>query len=491
MLTRYSPGIEKSSRVLLLLIILLATGLRLPGFFGNHFHADEALFASWARLIAIWCDPLLLTQAVDKPPLLFYLQALAFPMFGPVEWAARTPNMIASILLVPLTAVFTWRLFHDNLSTLLAALLVATSPMAIQFSPTAFIDPLLTAFLIAALLFIAGRSRPRWCGLFFGLAVLTKYQAWLFLPLLGGLGWLAGWERRQWKSMIAGFLAPFLLLLAWQFIRSGSLDLWSAQINNYGGLRPAWSWELLPRLAGWAAFWPVMLGSGLMIVLFLASILVVWFSAQKSPGTPAYGERLIILFILGFSALHWLVAVSVWDRYLLPLVPLSAVITGRGISLLSKGLLLRGNRTSPKPLISIVLILALFAILQLPGSIAAREGLFPVGGQRNADRGAWEVAEYLDQAPYGTVLYDHWFSWHWRYAFIDKGVYTSWFPHPTGLVDDLQVFGSSPGDRYLVVPDDESAAPVLRRVEEINFTPRLVLHTDTRPGMILYLLEPS
>jgi 4-amino-4-deoxy-L-arabinose transferase-like glycosyltransferase len=491
LLTRSNSGFDKTSRVFLLFIILLATGLRLPGFFGNHFHADEALFASWARLIAIWRDPLLLAQAVDKPPLLFYLQALAFPMFGPVEWAARMPNMTASILLIPLTAVFSWRLFHNNLAALVTALLLATSPMAVQFSPTAFIDPLLAAFLIAALLFTAGRSRPLWSGLFFGLAVLTKYQAWLFLPLMGSLAWLASWKWDQWKNFIIGFLPLFLMLLAWQMIRSGSLNLWSAQISNYGGLRTAWSWELLPRLVGWADLWPISLGSWLMVLFFLAGCLIVWFSRPTKSDSPALADRLLTLFILGYLALHWLLAVPLWDRYLLPVMPLAAIITGRGIGIISERISWRGNRIRMLPHILLLSALLLIATFQISPALAARDGFYPVGGQRNADRGAWQVAQYLDKAPYGTVLYDHWFSWHWRYAFIDKGVYTSWFEHPAGLVEDLQVFGSTPGDRYLVLPDDQSAIPVLRSVQEANFIPLEVLHTDVRPGMILYLLEPS
>ena len=86
-------------------------------------------------------------------------------------------------------------------------------------------------------------------------------------------------------------------------------------------------------------------------------------------------------------------------------------------------------------------------------------GSFAVGGRRDADQGAWQVADYLDSAPYGTVLYDHWFSWHWRYAFIDKGVYTSWFATSRRvLAEDLQSSGTTPGDRYLVVPNDDERA---------------------------------
>ena len=32
----------------------------------------------------------------------FYSQALFYPLFGPVEWAARLPALLASLLLIPL-----------------------------------------------------------------------------------------------------------------------------------------------------------------------------------------------------------------------------------------------------------------------------------------------------------------------------------------------------------------------------------------------------
>ena len=35
----------------------LAAFLRYPALFANSFHADEALFASFARSIAVWGDP--------------------------------------------------------------------------------------------------------------------------------------------------------------------------------------------------------------------------------------------------------------------------------------------------------------------------------------------------------------------------------------------------------------------------------------------------
>ena len=127
--------------------------MRYRGVFANTFHADEALFSMWARYIAVWRDPLLfdVPTPVDKPPLLFYIQALFYPLQGPVEWAARLPNFFASIFLIPLVGRIANQLTNGNrLSALIAAAFVAFSPLAIQFSATAFTDPLLTFFLTVA-----------------------------------------------------------------------------------------------------------------------------------------------------------------------------------------------------------------------------------------------------------------------------------------------------------------------------------------------------
>ena len=480
----------KTGRVLLLVLILLATGLRLHAFFTNHFHADEALFASWARLIAVWRDPLLLSQAVDKPPLLYYLQALAFPLFGHVEWAARLPNMAASILLVPLTAVLAWRLYRDSLPSLAAALIVTLSPLAIQFSATAFTDPLLTALVVAALALVAGPPKPFWAGLAFGLAILSKHQGWLFLPLLLGLAWAGFKARQQWRNLLFGFLPPFGLLLAWQIARSGRLDLLGNQMSNFGGLRLAWSWELLPRLAAWADLWVYVTGSAFLMLLFLVMLPVLWRLRPAASDRAVLYDRILILFVEGYVILHWLLAIPVWDRYLLPLVPLVAVLLGRVLARARDYALAEQEFQPGRLWVPTAVLLLFLALLQAPQAAAAYQARLPVGGQPGADEGAWQVARFLEEAPYGTVLYDHWYSWHWRYAFLDKGVYVSWFPHPQSLARDLAVFGASPGDRYLVLPDNDQAIPVLRAVNESGFLPEPVLRTETRPGMILYHLQP-
>jgi hypothetical protein len=490
--------------------VLLGAALRLHGLFANTFHADEALFASWARLIAVWRDPLLLTQPVDKPPLLFYSQALFYPLFGPVEWAARLPSLLASLLLIPLTAQLARRLGGDRTAALVAAAVVAVAPLAVQFSATAFSDPLLTFWLTVALVLVVpsplgrglgrGSSRPGWAGLCLGLALATKYQAALFLPLLVGLAWLSGWRAREWARGLAGLTVVLAVVALWAAARADGAGLVARQWANVGGLRLAWSWELGPRLAEQGRLWRLGLG-GPLLALGGAALAGVAVSRRARAWLGA-ADALLALFVLAYALLHWLWAVPAWDRYLLPVLPIVVALLGRGVSAVWRAAggnaedaeetrrarrepmdfsaLLRvfslraprSERPGKGPTAGRVILAALVivvVVLHMPVAANARAGRYPIGGQPAADGGAARVAVALADAPYGTVLYDHWYSWHWRYQLFDGRVYVSWFPHADALLADLAAFGGSGPARYVALPRDGSAAPVARRLGEAGY----------------------
>jgi len=484
---RYAPlsPLPAGGRRALLVLFWLGALLRWRGLFVNRFHADEALYAAWARLIAVWRDPLLQTQPVDKPPLLFYLQALAYRLFpgvtsdGVLELASRLPGFVAALLLIPLVGMLAWRLYGDEATAVLAAALIAMSPLAIQFSATAFLDPPWVAWMFAALLLATGSSRRSLAlaGVCLGLAVATKHQAWLVAPLLLGLGWLRGWDWAAWRGFLRGFAPVVALLLLWELARSGSPALFAAQMQNYGGLRPIWSWELPPRLAAWTALGSTLLAAPILLVGLVGLL--------RRSGRLAHLDALFLLWAAGYALLHWLLAISVWDRYLLPLLPLLALLLARGLA--------EGGRwiTAVLPQLRrcawTLAALALLLGLQLPGALAARAGGYPVGGRAGADGGAWQIAAYLHDAPYGTVLYDHWASWQWRYHFFDRGVYVSWFPHPAALVDDLRVFAGQGGARYLVLPDAPAAQPVIRALHGAGFE---LLPTVQTTHLTLYTIVP-
>ncbi|MBX3060964.1 MAG: hypothetical protein KF770_31280 [Anaerolineae bacterium] len=525
----------------LMSLSLLAFWLRVHGLFANSFHADEALFASWARHIASWKEPLLLTQAVDKPPLLFYLQALFYLPSGPVEWAARLPNFMASVWLAPLTAVLYRCLYvgeggetagdfpsafpasyspavpplpgaPSRIKTggaLLAALVVACFPLAIQFSATAFTDPLLTFWLVASLalirhpyavnrppitdygLRITNYRPPVTAGFLFGLAVATKYQALLFLPLVMGVGWLVGYGRAQWQRWLMGVLPVLTTVFLWDVARTGGRSLWSAQISNYGGVRLAWSWELWPRLTAWGQLWVTAVPPILLLALILLLTGLVWRSWRVDDSTSRV-DLLLISFVVGYMVLHWLTAVPVWDRYLLPLVPLVAVLIGRGFSLImrmfadesnEKSAFIRRIRVYPRS----IFFLFLVALLVFP-AWKARYGRYPVGGQVNADQGAAQIAAVLAHEPYGTVLYDHWYSWQWGYHLFYRKVYVSWFPHGAALAEDLTVFGRDGNARYVALPDSIVSQPIIRAIHSAGFQLRPIAAAG---NIALYQILPD
>ncbi|MFO7664281.1 MAG: glycosyltransferase family 39 protein [Chloroflexota bacterium] len=487
-------------RNFLLAVCWLGALLRFRALFASSFHADEALFAGWARHIAVWRDPLLLTQPVDKPPLLFYLQAFFYPLFGPVEWAARMPSLIASLLLIPLTGMLVWRLFRDAKAAVVAALIIAGAPLSIQFSATAFSDPLLTFWLIFALsLAVRPVQRqpheyaiyPFLTGLAIGLAFATKYQALLFLPLMLAMAYLSRWRGRDWQRGVVGLAVALLPFGLWMVARSESGGLISRQWANIGGLRMAWSWELWPRLVDQVGLWQVGLGWPILISgLILMAFFIVGFRHQMTTFTIA--DRMLGLFILGYGLLHWLWSVPIWDRYLLPLLPLVAVLLGRAVSGLIGYIGRSDTIPSWRPMSRGILgvLLAIFIISHLPVAAAARVGSYPIGGRADADGGAAQVAQLLADAPYGTVLYDHWYSWHWRYHLFDKRVYVSWFPHVDVLLADLSVFGGSRDPRYIALPRGEPAAPILRRLTAAGHRLSPLNDEDSSISMTLYRIEP-
>jgi 4-amino-4-deoxy-L-arabinose transferase-like glycosyltransferase len=492
--------------------LFLAFALRVPLLNGPRFHPDEALYASFARAIAVWRDPLLRTAPVDKPPLLFYTQALCYPFLGPGEMAARLPNLFGSLLTVALTYAVARRVLLSArqgnssprnseqgaartilfLSPLVAAVVAACSPLAVAFGATAFTDPLMVAWGMASVLAAAGR-RAGPAGLWLGLALATKYQAIIFAPLVVGLLWLQS-ERprpREWARMAAGLLLPLAAVAAWDVARSGWVSLLGAQVTSYGGVRLAHLAELWPRLVNWLSLARHLIGSVWISVLLLAAVLLgVYLVAGTRLSAACYllGGSLAVFFLF-----HWLLTVKVWDRYLLPAVPVMAVLVGWSVGAVRRRLFPAGSVPRRQLALVAPAVAAILLALLLPGAVRASNGALPVGGDHGVYDGIEQVAGFFADHPYGTVLYDHWLNWQLRYYLFDTRVYVSWFPHPAGLAEDLQAFGAS-SPRYLLVPTWESRLPITEAVQAAGFELHSA-HQAHRPdgslSFIVYRITPA
>lgn len=447
---------------MLVWFILLAAWLRAKGLFDNSFHIDEALFASWARLISTGRDPFLQTQLVDKPPLLFYLQAVAFRFLRPSEWAARLPNWIGSLVLLPLVYHWVQRAWRDRLAGLIAALLLALSPFAIQFSSSAFTDFLMLVLVIAAL----AQRKSRIAGGLFGLALAVKYQALLLLPLF--LRKRVAW---QIAILMLGCVAVWMFASGQTFGGTGDALL-------IRGIRPISSYELRPRWQQWQTYLATVFNLPILLLMLPST---VWlFMMPDRNRTIRTQDRLLWLMLLSYFCFHWLLATAVYDRYMLPFAVLVIVLVSRVLASIIRQLVASPPR---EQLVRVLAVCSLFfcTLWLSVAAIDARDGRFLVGGRPNADEGAAAVGVFFADAPYGTVLYDHWYSWQWRFHLMETGVYTEWTPDPATLVDNLDVFYDE--RRYIVLPADARAAPFQRALMSGGYQLEKRLQSN---GILLY-----
>ncbi len=499
--SRLSPGWH-----ILLAALLAATLVRALPLLDNRFHPDEALYASFGRLIASGRDPMLSGVVVDKPPLSFYLTAVSFWLFGSTEFAARLVAFYASLLSVALLFALARRLYGP-LAAHLAAWALALSPLAILFSITIFTDPLLVALgLWGVLMFVeagqrgAASRRLEWAGAAaFALAFAAKQTALLFAPLALALMLPALPEapglalRRLLRAVLyiaCGLAVSAMVVFGWDALRHASIGFWQqGYVDNTPG-RLVRANEVLPRALAWldwlhyfTASLPLNLALGLGVPALL-------LAAVRRPHRAAVADFVLAGYLVLYLAAYWLLAFNVWDRYLLPLAPLLALLLGRVVAQASAALArigAAGLRRWGAWLPPILLV----GLLLPPAFTAARSG-YPVGGDHGAYDGLDDAARFIDTLPAGGVLYDHWLGWEWSFYLFDGPLYVSWFISPEALTTDLRAFGHT-SPRYLAVPGWESDVEVRAAAAQAGFafTP---LHTSYRRdglvSIVVYQLTP-
>ena len=505
----------------LVAILLLALVLRLAPWGYNRFLEDEALYAYWGLQIATGTDLTLDEEPIDKPPLHPYILALSFLLSTPPpevrfeigpghESSARLPSLLASMASVVLVYTLVVRLYGDARTGLLAALLLALSPFDILFASTAFTDPLMVALVLGALAAAAG-DRLGLAGLLAGLAVATKQQGLFFLPLIVALGLLApqkpvappdatttkektrrntrvlAWMRRAWHQRWLRFALGFVLVIAcivwWDLSRLQRPGFLEQGSISYGGLAPAEVGTLAQRgedLLGLAASFWVSPWFNALLIAALAGWLVGGFMGWWKGWTRI--DVAIGTFCLAFLLLHWLIGFQVWDRYLLGMVPLLALLGARAfIAFLNA---IRGRLW--RRIYVIALVGVLIVTLAAPVLAAARSEL-PVGGDHGAYDGIDHLATYMrTQAPPGSVLYHYWLGYHYRFYLYSAPLRLHWYPDLEDLVRDAQIYRREP--RYIAFPSWQDSEPVVSALKETGITLDPVYQTTRRDGSVSFKL---
>jgi 4-amino-4-deoxy-L-arabinose transferase-like glycosyltransferase len=331
---------------------------------------------------------------MDKPPLLYWMEAGAIRVLGPVSFAARLPCLLAGAAL----ATFVFLLARDwtgrERAAWFAAGVAATSAAGVGFSrvsPTT--DMPLAAALTGALLFAqralasdAGRWRVG-LGACLGLALLAKGALAFAIPGVVALSWVVvGVDVRRvlrvalsptawavalaiaapWYALVEarnpGYLEHFLLYEHWgRFSEKGHRDF------------VPW-WLYVPVLAGMVAPWtPFLVGAR------LPRALPVGRGGREVSATRlawAWAVGVLLFLSVGKSKLF---------TYALPAVPPLLALAGARVEAVVSGARPRG----PAFWALAVGLLVTLAGLALASGYATRRGWLPE--PRVADAG-WLAA---------------------------------------------------------------------------------------------------
>jgi hypothetical protein len=299
----------------------------------------------------LWLDPSLVPSLATLNQLNdFRLLGQAFLQTAQPRWraaffVARLPNML--LLIVLLSLVLRWTLALWGRRAALASLaLCAFDPNLLANAQVATTDLAVTVFCLGA-----GYSAWRYCraprwrdalalGLWAGLALTSKYTAFIVLGLIGLalMGQLAlntAWSRRALGQLSgAGWLALLIVWAVYGF-RFGAAPglpialpapdyvaefLWQATVN--GQNRPSFlAGTLYP--SGVMAYFPLafLLKTPTAIVVLLLIALPITFRRWRARFLPT------LVFIGYFTALT-LSPLNIGYRHLLPCLPFAYVLLG-------------------------------------------------------------------------------------------------------------------------------------------------------------------
>lgn len=210
-----------SNRTVSFIWVTVAAIFFIP-FLGNvHlFDWDEINFAEIAREMNVsgnYGEPQInFMPFTEKPPLFFWLQAISMKMFGINEFAARFPNALLGVLVIPLIYSIGKKL-RDHQFGILWSLVYFGTILPHLYFKSGIIDPWFNFFMISSVYCLIQSAYNRkidrpaigWIiagGALLGLAVLTKGPASV---LIVGLTFITCWIMNKFRTVIS---FPNLLL---------------------------------------------------------------------------------------------------------------------------------------------------------------------------------------------------------------------------------------------------------------------------------------
>jgi Dolichyl-phosphate-mannose-protein mannosyltransferase len=163
---------------------------------------------------------------LEKAPLVYWMMAASYKIFGVHDWAARLPLALVVVLLCFVTYRF-GRWAFDNQAGMFAGIILATSVGLFLFTRILIPDAMLTLAITGAIwawlrVLEPDEARPRrWpvvMGLCFGVGLLLKGLIAVVFPVLAGLTFMAFTRQlfrwASWKKLDLWMVAAVALLIA-------------------------------------------------------------------------------------------------------------------------------------------------------------------------------------------------------------------------------------------------------------------------------------
>ncbi|WP_103351969.1 glycosyltransferase family 39 protein [Amycolatopsis sp. CA-128772] len=240
------------------------------GQLGNTYYAAaaESMTSSFIHFLFGSFDPYGVVT-VDKPPLALWPQALSVLVFGYHGWALLLPQVLEGVAAVFLLHRTVRRWAGENVA-LLAAVILALTPVTVIINRDNNPDALLVLFLVAAAYaltrsFQEGRKWLFWCAFFLGCGFLTKMlQAWIVVPafaLASFAGTAAPVRRRLLDLLGAG-----VVLAVSSFWWVALYDWWPGAKPYMGGSEDGSAWDLVFGYNGFGRLRSNGEGGGMMIM---------------------------------------------------------------------------------------------------------------------------------------------------------------------------------------------------------------------------------
>jgi 4-amino-4-deoxy-L-arabinose transferase-like glycosyltransferase len=219
---------ERNRTLRLLVCAMVAAMLYLPAL-GRPalWEPDEGRYAEIAREMVLAHDYVTprdnWVRYFEKPPLVYWAEALSIKLLGAHEFAVRLPAALASVAEVTVTEALGESMFGATVG-LAAAMVLVLSPLVFGFARFATLDPALALFVTAGLGAFWAAARAgfnsvggrRWFLLSAAMAAagtLTKGPVALVLTGAVGLAWLLS-ERRAREILRMPWLGAIVIYTA-------------------------------------------------------------------------------------------------------------------------------------------------------------------------------------------------------------------------------------------------------------------------------------